>query len=149
MQSHATEKIPQPASRANDVDPVWVGETVYFRSDRDGEFNVYAYDTKAKQVRQITHHDDFPVLSIASGGGHVVYEQAGYLHLLDPANGQTKKLTFAVPSDLRETRLRFVRGAKWIRDASLSPSGARAVVRVPRRDRDGPGRKGGRPEPDR
>ena len=126
-QSYATEKIAQPASRANDVDPVWVGETIFFRSDRAGEFNVYAYDTKAKQVRQITHHDDFPVLSIASGGGHVVYEQAGYLHLLDPANGQTKKLTFSVPSDLRETRLRFVRGAKWIRDASLSPSGARAV----------------------
>jgi tricorn protease len=126
-QSYATEKIAQPASRANDVDPVWVGETIFFRSDRGGEFNVYAYDTKAKQVRQITHHDDFPVLSIASGGGHVVYEQAGYLHLLDPENGQTKKLTFSVPSDLRETRLRFVRGAKWIREASLSPSGARAV----------------------
>ena len=127
VQSNATEKIVQPPSRANDVDPVWVGETVYFRSDRNGEFNVYAYDLQSKQVRQVTRHADFPVLNIAAGGGHVVYEQAGYLHLLDPASGQAKKLTFAVPSDLRETRERFVRGGTWIRGASLSPSGARAA----------------------
>ena len=127
VQSNATEKIVQPPSRANDVDPVWVGETVYFRSDRNGEFNVYAYDLQSKEVRQVTRHADFPVLNIAAGGGHVVYEQAGYLHLLDPASGQAKKLTFAVPSDLRETRERFVRGGIWIRGASLSPSGARAA----------------------
>jgi tricorn protease len=126
-QSYATEKIAQPATRANDVDPVWLGETIFFRSDRDGEFNVYAYDTKTKQIRALTHHSDFPVLSLAGGGGHLVYEQAGYLHLLDPSSGQTKKLTFSVPSDLRETRAHFVRGAKWIRGGSLSPSGARAV----------------------
>jgi tricorn protease len=126
-QSYATEIIAQPESRANDVDPVWVGDTIFFRSDRAGEFNVYAYDGKGTQVRQVTHYDDFPVLSLSAGGGHIVYEQAGYLHLLDPATGQAKKLTFSVPSDMRETRVRFVRGAKWIRDASLSPSGARAV----------------------
>ena len=37
---HAIEKIPQPASRANDTDPMWIGDTVFFRSDRSGEFNV-------------------------------------------------------------------------------------------------------------
>src|SRR5262249_35570508 len=51
VSSHAIEKIPQPAGRSNDVDAVWIGNTVYFRSDRDGEFNLYAYDTKSKQVR--------------------------------------------------------------------------------------------------
>src|SRR5262249_37858773 len=41
---HAVEKVPQPAGRANDVDPMWIGDTVYFRSDRNGEFNLYAFD---------------------------------------------------------------------------------------------------------
>ena len=45
---HAIEKIPQPASRANDVDPMWIGDTVYFRSDRDGEFNLFAFDTQGR-----------------------------------------------------------------------------------------------------
>jgi tricorn protease len=124
---HAIEKIPQPASRANDTDPMWIGDTVFFRSDRNGEFNVFAYDTKSKQVRQVTRHEDFPVLTAASGAGRIVYEQAGVLHVLDPQSGASRKLTIGVPSDLRETRPRFARGARWIRDAALSPTGTRAV----------------------
>ena len=60
---HAVEKIPQPAARANDIDPMWIGDTVYFRSDRDGEFNLFAFDPQTKQVTQLTRHTDFPVLT--------------------------------------------------------------------------------------
>ena len=57
----SVEAIPQPATGCNDTGPVWVGNTVYFRSDRDGEFNVYAYDIASKQVKALTHFTDFPV----------------------------------------------------------------------------------------
>lgn len=124
---HAIEKIPQPESRANDADPMWLGDTVYFRSDRNGEFNVFAYDTKGKQVRQVTRHDDFPVLNAAAGGGRIVYEQAGVLHVLEPQSGASRAVSISVTSDLRETRVRYAKGAKWIREAALSPSGARAA----------------------
>ncbi len=123
--THAIEKVPQPTTRANDVDGAWLGNTLYFRSDRNGEFNLFAYD--GKTVKQLTHHTDFPVVNAAAGGGKVVYEQAGYLHLFDPGTATATRLTFAVPSDLRETRERFVRGANWIRNAAFSPTGARAV----------------------
>jgi tricorn protease len=124
---HGIEKVPQPASRSNDTDPMWIGDTVFFRSDRTGEFNVFAYETKSKQVRQVTRHDDFPVLNASSGGGRIVYEQAGVLHVLEPQSGASRKLTIGVASDLRETRARYARGARWIREAALSPTGARAV----------------------
>ena len=127
LQSKAVQKVAQPESRANDVDPMWVGDTLYFRSDRDGEFNLYAFTAPGSVIRQVTHHADFPVLGAAAGGGHIVYEQAGYLHLLEPGTGKSRKLSFTVPSDQRETRERFVSGTKWIRSASLSPSGARAA----------------------
>ncbi len=127
---HAIEKVPQPASRANDVDPMWIGDTVYMRSDRDGEFNLYAYDTKTKQVRRLTNHDDFPVMKASSGGGKIVYEQAGSLHLFDPTTGRAKKLTIGIAADLREIRPRYVKGSEYIRNVSLSPSGARAVFEV-------------------
>lgn len=125
--SHAMEKVPQPATRSNDVDAMWMGDVVYFRSDRDGEFNIWSYDLKSKRLTQLTHHSDFPVMNASAGGGKIVYEQAGYLHLLDPANGQSKKLTIGVAADLRETRTRFVSGNQYIRDAQLSPTGARAL----------------------
>ena len=126
--THAIEKVPQPAGRANDAGPTWMGDTIYFRSDRDGELNLYAYDTKSKAVKRLTRHSDFPVMNASAGGGHVVYEQAGYLHLLDPATGASKKLSIGVAADLPETRPRYVRGAKFIRHASLSPSGVRVAV---------------------
>jgi tricorn protease len=124
---HAIEKVPQPAERSNDTDPMWIGDTVFFRSDRAGEFNLFAYDTKGKQVRQVTTHTDFPVLSAASGAGRILYEQAGLLHVLDPKTGKATRLTIGVASDLRETRARYARGTRWIRDAALSPTGARAA----------------------
>jgi tricorn protease len=124
---HKVDKIPQPATRANDADPVWMGDTVYFRSDRNGEFNLFSFDPRSKAITQLTRHDDFPVLTLSAGGGHVVYEQAGQLHLFDPAAKTTRKLTIGVAADLEETRPRFVKGAKYVRSAALSPSGARAV----------------------
>ena len=100
--THAVEKIPQPDGRSNDVDPQWIGNTVYFRSDRDSEFDVYSYDTRERRVKRLTTHADFPVLNLASGsGGKMVYEQAGYLHLLDPAtSGNGRKLAIGVATDL-------------------------------------------------
>ncbi len=125
--TNAMEKIPQPATHSNDVDAMWIGDEIFFRSDRDGEFNIYGYDLKTKKTRQLTHHSDFPVLNAAAGGGHIVYEQAGWLHLLDPASGQSHKLTIGVAADLRETRPRWVSGNQYIRNSSISPTGARAA----------------------
>jgi len=124
---HAVEQVTQPDGRSNDAEPMWIGDTVYFRSDRNGEFNLFAYETKSRAIRQLTHHTDFPVVRASAGGGRIVYEQGGRLHLLDPAKRESKPLVIGAAADLRETRPRFVKGARYIRNAHLSPSGARAV----------------------
>ena len=129
--THAVEKVPQPASRANDAGPMWMGDAVYFRSDRDGEFNLYAYDVKTRAIRRITSHSDFPVLNASAAAGRIVYEQAGWLHLLDPATGRSKRLVIGVAADLVETRPRFVRDTKekkYEREVSISPTGVRVAV---------------------
>ena len=125
--THAIEKVPQPASRVNDAGPMWLGDSVYFRSDREGEFNLWSYDTKSKALKRLTSHTDFPVLNASSGAGKIVYEQAGYLHLYDPASGSARKLTIGVAADLPETRPRFAKETKdrkYIRDFSISPVAA-------------------------
>jgi tricorn protease len=124
---HAVEPIPQPEGRCNDLDPNWVGDVVYFRSDRAGEYNLFGYDTKTKKLSQLTHYKDFPVFDVGSGAGKVVYEHAGYLHLFDPAEAKDQRLKIGVASDLVEARPRYAKGAKYVRNAGLSPSGARAV----------------------
>jgi tricorn protease len=121
------EQIPQPAGRCNDLDPQWIGSTIYFRSDRNGEYNLFAYDTKTKAVAQLTRYGDFPVLDLGSGGGRLIYEQAGYLFLFDPARRSSTRLHIGVSTDLVEARPRYVRGTKYVRGGTISPTGARAV----------------------
>jgi tricorn protease len=130
MNDLGIEMIPQPESRCNDMCPRWQGNTVFFRSDRNGEFNIFGYDAESKAVKQLTQFTDFPVMSIGVGGGNVVFEQAGYLHRFDPSSGKSTKLTIGVAADLGERRPRFVKGAKQVRNAAISPSGARAAFEI-------------------
>src|SRR5262245_25075727 len=115
VKSHATVQVPQPPGRCNDTDPAWLGGKLFFRSDRDGEFNLYSYDPASKAVTRLTRHEDFPVLSVAAGGGRLAYEQAGYVHLFDPKAGASRRVKIGVAADLVELRPRFVKGIRYVR----------------------------------
>jgi tricorn protease len=122
------EEIPKPAGGCNDTEPMWIGETVYFLSDRDGEFNLYSYDRGSKTVARCTHHDAFPVASASAGAGKVIYEQAGWIHRFDPKDRESHRLKIGVAADLVETRRRYASDAKHIRNIGISASGKRAVL---------------------
>ena len=127
---HSVDEISQPPARCNDADPAWIGSRVWFRSDRAGEFNLFSYDPATGAVEQHTHHDDYPVLSLGTldrGGGRVVYEQAGYLHLYDPDRDVSERLVLGVAADLVERRPRFESAADFVQNAAISPTGVRAV----------------------
>lgn len=124
---HSTITIPKPTGGCNDTQPIWMGNTVYFRSDRNGEFNLFSYDIPSKAIKQLTNFNDFPVLNASCGDGKIIFEQAGYLHLFNPADGSHKKLTIGIAADLLELRPRFATGTKYIRAAGISPTGTRAV----------------------
>jgi tricorn protease len=143
LASQEVVAVPQPAGRCNDTDPMWLGGRLYFRSDRDGEFNIYSYDRQAGTVKRLTAHTDFPVLNASAGDEAIVYEQAGYIHLLDPETGVSERLKLGIAADLLELRARWAKGSKWIRHFSLSPSGNRVafefrgdIITVPREKGD-------------
>ncbi len=134
---HSVVEVPQPEGRSNDTDPMWIDEELYFLSDRDGEFNLYAFTTPASSpsgatasgtVTRHTEHADFPIVGASAGAGAVVYEQAGYLHVFDPRARTSKRLAVGVAADLIETRPRYASGREWMRGVDLSPSGSRAVL---------------------
>jgi tricorn protease len=125
LADYSTEKLPW--TNSNDNDPVWVGNTVYFISDRSHTTNLFAYQTDTKELKQLTHHDDFDVMNASAGPDAVVYEQAGYIHLLDVKTGQAKQLAIEVTGDLPWARPQMKRVATMIRAAALSPTGVRAA----------------------
>ncbi|MGB7296783.1 MAG: hypothetical protein WBC70_14450, partial [Candidatus Aminicenantales bacterium] len=107
VSDYSVEKIPQPEGRSNDVQAMWLGDKIYFLSDRAGEFNLFVYDTKSKAIGQLTNFSDFPILNASIGAGRIIFEQAGYLHLFDPASAKCSKLTIGLAADLLELRERY------------------------------------------
>ena len=116
-----------PRDNSNDFNPMWVGDRIYFLSDREGPVTLFYYDIKtAKVTRAIANHGlDFK--SASAGPGAIVYEQFGELHLYDLKTGQTKAVPVTLAGDLPELRPHFVNVAKRLRHADISPNGARAV----------------------
>ncbi|MBE0668569.1 MAG: PD40 domain-containing protein, partial [Bacteroidales bacterium] len=124
---HSVVQIPKPAGGCNDTDPEWLGDKVYFMSDRNGEFNLFSFDPASREVSQLTNFTDFPILSIGADNDELIFEQAGYLHRFNPATSASGKLTVGIATDLQELRPRYVSGSRYIRGAGISPTGARAV----------------------
>lgn len=122
--SHEVEVVPH--ARASDTFPCWLGETLYFASDRDLVMNVYRFTPGQAAPEQLTHFRAFDVRNMSSGGGLVVFEQAGALHLLDP-KGKVTRLKITVPHDGLDSLPRW-RGVKGnVRNASLAPNGKRVA----------------------
>lgn len=126
-QTNATTAIPDAG--ANNVHPVWLGNDVYFLSDRNGTMNIFRYTTSTKTVTQVTKHKDFDVKTLFSDGKTLVYEQAGKIHKWDAASGKSTPLTISIESDIPYKRSHFVNASiNNIGSISLSPTGVRAVV---------------------
>jgi tricorn protease len=119
------EKLPW--TNSNDSNPMWVGNTIYFVSDRNHTANLFSYKLDTRQVTQITRHDDFDIMNASAGADAVVYEQAGYIHLVDTKTGQSKRLNVEVRGDLPWARPQFKKVSGMIRNARLSPGGLRAA----------------------
>ncbi len=78
IKTHEVLEIPKPSSGSNDANPQWVGNSVFFRSDRSGEFNLFSYDLTSKTVVQHTNHEDFPIIRLYANATDIIYEQAGW-----------------------------------------------------------------------
>jgi tricorn protease len=125
LASRAVEQLPWTDS--NDSSPMWVGDVVYFLSDRTGTTNLFSYDTRTRELAQLTRHDDFDIMSASAGPDAIVYEQAGYIHLVDIATRKAQRLTIEVVADFPWARPQMKKVAAMIRSAALSPTGVRAV----------------------
>lgn len=125
VSDYSVEQLPW--SNSNDTNPMWIGNTIYFLSDRNHTVNLFAYRTDNKNLTQVTRHEDFDIMSASAGSDAIVYEQAGYIYLVDSKTAQARRLTIEVSGDFPWARPQFKKIAGMIRSAGLSPTGVRAV----------------------
>ena len=118
--------------------PLWVpaegelGERIYFTSDRTGTLNLYRRDLASGETTQVTDFTDFDVLFPSRGRGAVVFQQAGYLHVLDTATEELRRLAIELADDRPWLRPRWYElseeGARAVGGYDLSPSAKRVVA---------------------
>jgi tricorn protease len=104
--------------------PVWIGDKIYFTSDRDYTLNLFSYDLTSKELTKVTNHTPFDVL-FPSGDGksQIVYQNGGYIYLLNTNTNETKKLDITVNTDGKYKQPRFEKLKDFISNASVLPEG--------------------------
>ncbi len=120
--------VTPPWTDSKDIEPVWVGNAVYFLSDRDGVSNVWSYDLATKQLAQATKFTDFDVKTMDGRSDAVVFEQAGYIHELDPKTGRARVVDIRVLGDFPWMMPRWDDVTARMTNIALSPTGKRVVV---------------------
>ncbi len=124
--SEIVDRIPR--NNSNDFNPMWVGNRIYFLSDRNGPVSLFAYDQGSKQVTEVLPSDGLDFKSAGAGPGGIVVEQFGKLLLYDLASGKAHPVVVRIAGDLPEVRAHFEKlKPSQIRNADISPSGVRAV----------------------
>jgi tricorn protease len=116
-----------PRDNSNDFNPMWIGDKVYFLSDRHGPVTLMSYDVKTRQVKQLIENRGLDFKSAGAGPDAIVYAQFGSLHLYDLKSGKSKPVPVHLDADFAEVRPRFVDVGKGLRTPHISPTGARAV----------------------
>lgn len=121
----AVEKLPQ--GNYNDEQPMWIGDKIYFISDRTSAFNLCVYDLRSKQTKQLTSYEQHGIRWTAAGGGVIAFVRDGRIHVYDPANNQTRNLDVRVSPDTAELKTRTVNAVRTIDSASMSASASHIV----------------------
>jgi tricorn protease len=125
--NYEVEEIPGSKGN-NNIRPIWVGNQIYFLSDRDNHnVNIYSYNTQSKEVKKLTDYKDYDVKTLNSDGKDLVFEQAGRIHLMNLSGGKVSDLSIALNADLTTKRPHWENGENTIRDGAISPTGVRAV----------------------
>ncbi|PYF75883.1 S41 family peptidase [Pedobacter nutrimenti] len=116
-----------PGKGANNVKPQWLGNKVYFLSDKDLTMNLFSYDVKSKKTEQLTHYKDYDIKSLTSGPSVLAFEQAGKIHLFDTDKQQVRDIKIQIQADAPYKRKHYIDLTSDIREYELSPKGVRSL----------------------
>lgn len=128
LNSKTSEEELLPNESTTDIQPLWLGDMVYFLSDRDLVSNIWSYDTKTKGLEQITEFKGADIKWLAGHENTLAYEREGYLHLLNLNTKVSKQVQIAIIGDFPWATTQWEDVSSSARAASLSPNGKRVIV---------------------
>lgn len=113
---------------AQDIFPMWIGDEIFFASDRDMTMNLFVYNTKTGKTEKVTNYTDYDVKFPSSDGNTIVYEHGGYLYRLDPKTRKSEQIHITLNGENVYARTEQKHVANNLTAVSLSPNGKRLAV---------------------
>lgn len=112
---------------AQDIFPMWIGDEIFFLSDRDRTMNLFVYNTKTKNIEKVTNYTDYDIKFPSFDHNTIVFEKGGFLFAFDVKTRTTRKINITITDDQNYSRPSLVDASKRITNADLSPNGERVV----------------------
>ncbi|HEX8806621.1 MAG TPA: PDZ domain-containing protein, partial [Candidatus Aquilonibacter sp.] len=117
-----------PRDNENDRFPMWIGNQIYFVSDRTGHYTLYVYDPATRDVKQLVENPrGFDIVSASSNNGEIVYSKFDSIHLYNPSTHTDREVPITIADEMPELRPNWVPVADQIENGGISPTGVRAV----------------------
>lgn len=115
-------------NEAQDIMPMWIGDEIYFISDRDHWMNIFVYNTKSGATTKVTDFKEYDVKFPSTNGRLIVFENAGYLYSLDPVSKQYKRIDIELNAEGIYARGEKMDVSRNLSSVSISEKGDRFVV---------------------
>jgi tricorn protease len=114
---------------ANDAQPMWFRNTIYFISDRGAEQrnNIWSLDVNSGTVKQVTQFNDFDITFPSLGPDAIVFQKGGRIYLLSLPGEKVSEVSIRVVTDQTTLRTTLKKADKEINTASVSPTGRRVA----------------------
>ena len=117
-----------PNESTIDIQPLWLGDTIYFLSDRDWTSNIWSYTPASGELKQVTHFTGSDIKWLGGSGNKLTFERDGYLHLLDLTSNDSRQLTITINADFPWAETKWEDVTKSAGSVSLSPTGKRVIM---------------------
>ena len=117
-----------PCESTVDIEPLWLGDKIYFLSDRDRTSNIWSFNPATEELKQVTHYTGSDIKWLSGFGNKLAFERDGYLHLLDLSSKESVQLNIPVNGDFPWAETKWEDVTKSITSVSLSPTGKRVIL---------------------
>ena len=115
-------------SSSQNIIPMWIGDNIFYISDRDRTMNLFVYNTRTKQTEKVTNFTEYDIKFPSAHGNTLVFENGGYIYKMDAAERVPHKVNISLTSDNIYARSETKDGSKYVTGSSLSPDGLRIAV---------------------
>ena len=125
LENDSSERLTTHAG--TDYQPTWVGDEIYFLSDRDYTINLYKYQ-KGAAPQKLTDHSNHDSLWASAGPEAIVYENDGYLWRFDTKTEKSEQLKINIVGNPRALIAEQKDLKDHIESMSISADGKRVVI---------------------